>query len=48
MNNYHVGFKVLTAVEYNAMYSIESQSAFWRNTSPKSSGLKNKLSKKPA
>jgi hypothetical protein len=33
---------------YNAVYSVESQPMFRRNTSPPSSGSKNKPSKKPA
>lgn len=32
----------------NAIYSVESQSTFWRNIFSLSSGLKNKLSMKPA
>jgi hypothetical protein len=33
---------------HNAMYSVESQTTFQKNTSPLSTGLKNKPSKKPA
>jgi hypothetical protein len=47
---FFVGLEVLIEVvmRHNNVQYVESEQTFWRNTSPPSSGLRNKLSKKPA
>jgi hypothetical protein len=43
---YNSGYEVFSLLECNAVYSVETQLAFWGIMSSPSSGLKNKPSKK--